>query len=122
MIENSLDWDKVVSLIQEVIPHKNVAKIKNVQNATKVNEYKSLVDFVMGKLNYSRKNKVQYICYWKTVSKSSPTTSSQSDFDFAENAWWILGLIGLVIGAAAGGGGGAFVGAIIGAGIGSKFK
>lgn len=125
MIENSLDWDKVVSLIQEVIPHKNVDKIKNVQNATKVNEYKSLVDFVMGKLNYSRKNKVQYICYWKTVSKSSPTTSStssQSDFDFAENAWWILGLIGLVIGAAAGGGGGAFVGAIIGAGIGSKFK
>ena len=76
MIENSLDWDKVVSLIQEVIPQKNVSKIKNVQNAAKVNEYKSLVDFAMTKLNYSRKNKVQYVCYWKAASKSSPTTSS----------------------------------------------
>ena len=76
MIENSLDWDKVVSLIQEVIPQKNVDKIKNVQNPTKVNEYKSLVDFALSKLSYSRKNKVQYICYWKTASKSTSTTSS----------------------------------------------
>jgi hypothetical protein len=78
MIENSLDWDKVVSLIQEVIPQKNVDKIKNINNTTKVNEYKILVDFVMSKLNYSRKNKINYICYWKTVSTSSPPTSSSS--------------------------------------------
>jgi hypothetical protein len=121
-IENSLDWDKVVSLIQEVIPQKNVEKIKNINNASQINEYKGLVDFVLGKLNYSRKNKIKYICYWKTVSSSSPTSSSQSDFDFAENAWWILGLIGLAIGAAAGELGLAVVGALIGAGIGSKFK
>jgi hypothetical protein len=125
MIENSLDWDKVVSLILEVIPQKNVDKIKRVNNPTKNNEYKVFVDFVLSKLNYSRKNKVKYICYWKTVDTQNPLTrpnSSQSDFEFAENAWWILGLLGLVIGAASGGGGGAIAGTLIGAVIGSKFK
>ncbi len=60
-----------------------------------------------------------------STSTYRPTTnsSSQSDFDFAKNAWWILGLIGLVIGAAIGGGGaGAFVFALFGVGIGSKFS
>lgn len=75
-IENSLDWDKVVSLIQEVIPQKNVDKIKNTQNAAKVTEYKNLVDFVISKLSYSGKSKVQYICYWKTTGKSSPIAGS----------------------------------------------
>lgn len=65
--------------------------------------------------------------YSPSTSSSSarthrPTTSSQSDFDFGENAWWILGLIGLIIGASAGGGGGALAGALIGAAIGSKFN
>ncbi|MFC4232664.1 hypothetical protein ACFOW1_12245 [Parasediminibacterium paludis] len=55
-------------------------------------------------------------------STSQSKTNRQSDFNFGDNAWWILGLVGLVIGAAAGEGGGAVVGAIIGAVIGSKFK
>jgi len=53
------------------------------------------------------------------ATKYKPTASSsntQSDFHFAENAWWILGIVGLVIGAMAGG---AIAGAIIGAGIGA---
>ncbi len=125
MIENSLDWDKVVSLIQEVIPQRNINKIKEIKNTNQINEYKGLVDFVLGKLNYSRKNKIKYLCYWKPVSMSSPisiTTHVQTDFDFDANAWWILGLVGLVIGSATGEIGGAFIGALIGAGIGSKFK
>lgn len=99
MIENSLDWDKVVSLIHEVIPNKNMDKIKNVQNEGKINEYKSLVDFVLGKLIYSRKSKVQYICYWKAVSKSSPTTSSSSSNEEGIPDWlkWVGGIILFII-------------------------
>ena len=57
-----------------------------------------------------------------TTSRTTTGSSSSSDFEFAPNAWWILGLVGLFIGAIAGGGGGAVIGALIGAGIGSKFN
>jgi hypothetical protein len=66
MIEKSLDWDKVVDLILKVIPHKNVDKIKNTNSPAQINEYKTLVDFVISKLSFSQVNKVKYICYWKT--------------------------------------------------------
>lgn len=66
MIEKSLDWDKVVDLILKVIPQKNIEKIKNTNNSFQINEYKSLVDFVISKLSFSQVNKVKYICYWKT--------------------------------------------------------
>ena len=68
MIENSLNWDKVVDLILKVIPLKNVEKIKNTNKPSKLNEYKTLVDFVFSKLSYSQINNVKYICYWKEVS------------------------------------------------------
>lgn len=136
MIKNSLNWGKVVELIQEVIPSKNIEKIKKVSNPTKINEYKTLVNFLMGKISYSYKNRINYIYYWETpratsiTSSTSRTTntkptyssSSQNDFEFAPNAWWILGIAGLIIGAMVGGDGGAIVGALVGAGIGSKFN
>jgi hypothetical protein len=68
MIEKSLDWDKVVDLILKVIPLKNVEKIKNTNKPSQINEYKTLVDFVLSKLSYSQINNVKYICYWKEVS------------------------------------------------------
>ena len=43
--------------------------------------------------------------------------AEMDDLNFAENAWWILGIVGILFGAS-GGSGGAFLGAIIGAGIG----
>ena len=54
--------------------------------------------------------------------KPIPTSSSSTDFDFSANAWWLLGLIGLVLGAIVGGGAGAFVGAMLGGGLGSKIS
>jgi len=68
VIENSLDWDKVVDLILKVIPQKNIEKIKNTNKTFEINEYKTLADFVISKLSYSQINKVKYLCYWKEVS------------------------------------------------------
>lgn len=97
MIENSIDWSKVVELIQQVIPQRNIEKIKNIKNATKLNEYKTLVNFIMGKLSYSNKSKVGYICFWETpraTSSSShststyrPTTNSNSSSSTANKSW-----------------------------------
>jgi hypothetical protein len=88
MKRNSLAWDKVVELVRKAIPEKNISKIKNVDNPTKVNEYKTLVTFLMSKLSNIYKNKIGYISYWetpRTISSSStssstyqPTTSSGS--------------------------------------------
>ncbi len=135
MKRSCLAWDKVTEVIREAIPQQNIEKIKRASNTTKVSEYKSLVNFLMSKITYSYKSRIAYISYWETPktttsSSTSSTTSrttttsssSSSDFEFAPNAWWILGLVGLIIGAMAGGGGGAVVGALIGAGIGSKFN
>ncbi len=76
MIENSINWNKVVELVKEVIPQRNIEKIKLSEKQAKVTEYKYLVDFLLGKLSYSQKNQVQYLCYWKAVSTTPLTPAS----------------------------------------------
>lgn len=119
-IQDSINWEKVVALIKETIPLRNVEKIK-ISDTTKVTEYKSLVDFILSKLNYSQKNQLKYLCYWETSSSSaSISTPASVRSDFNKNAWWILGLIGFVIGIALGGGTESIFVAIIGAVIGQS--
>lgn len=96
MIEKSLDWDKVVELIQRVIPQKNIDKIKNIHNQTSQNEYKSLVNFVMGKLNYSQKNKVRYINYWEVPTKIAVPTSGDIE-KIPDWIKWVGGIILFII-------------------------
>jgi hypothetical protein len=134
MIENSINWDKAVELVQEVVLRNHIEKIKNVKNQTTLNEYKGLVNFFLAKLTYSNQNKVSYLRFWEaprttsssTSSKSTyrPTTSSssQSEFEFAPNAWWILGIAGVVIGLMIGLAAGCIVTGLIGVGIGAKFN
>ena len=74
MIENSLDWNKVVALVKEVIPQQNIEKIKLSAKQVQITEFKSLVDFLFSKLNYSQKNQVRYLCYWKSVSTTPSAT------------------------------------------------
>lgn len=87
MIANSLDWDKVVSLIKEVIPQSNIEKIKNSSNQADLTEYKNLATWVFGKLKYSQKTQVKYICYWDT----SPTVPTSDDFPLW--AKWAIGIV-----------------------------
>jgi hypothetical protein len=60
------------------------------------------------------------------IQKPTPTsprqTQQESEFNFFANAWWILGLIGLVIGAAAAGGAGAAGGGILGVALGGRLS
>jgi hypothetical protein len=86
MIANSLDWDKVVSLIKEVIPQSNIEKIKNSSNQADLTEYKNLTSWLFGKLKYSHKTQVKYICYWDT----SPTVPTSDDFPLW--AKWAIGI------------------------------
>ena len=87
MIANSLDWDKVASLIKEVIPPSNIEKIKNSSNQADLTEYKNLATWVFGKLKYSQKTQVKYICYWDT----SPTVPTSDDFPLW--AKWAIGIV-----------------------------
>jgi hypothetical protein len=113
-IEQSIDWNKVVEMIQSTIPPKNIEKIKGHHSTAKIDQYKKLVDFALGKMNNSQINKVAYICYWKTVTKpiisrpstvrTTPSSNSHTsatkaqEFNFVENAWWILAIVGAIIG------------------------
>jgi hypothetical protein len=76
MKRKALDWDKVVELIQRAIPMQNVNKIENTNNSAKLNEYKSLVDFLISKLGYFQLSKVKYISYWKDVSPMMTTAKN----------------------------------------------
>jgi hypothetical protein len=165
LIEKSIDWDKVVELILKVIPPQNIDKIKRASNASKISEYKYLVEFVLSKISNPYKSRIAYINYWETpkqttssnssssssrtiISSSSssshsdletpkPITSSSSsssssrttishkttidsstntskEFDFKENAWWILGGLGAMVGLLFYHGWGILIGAIIG--------
>lgn len=79
MIEDSINWEKVIQLVKEVIPLRNIEKIKLSEKQAKINEYKSLVDFLLCKLNYSQKNQIKYLCYWKTVSTTSTTSTKPTN-------------------------------------------
>ncbi len=67
-INNSFEWEKAVEIIQEAIPLQNVEKIEKTNNPTKVDEYKTLVNFMMGIMSGSHKGWVKYIQYWETKS------------------------------------------------------
>lgn len=114
MITNSLNWSKVTELIQEVIPRKNIEKIKNANNKTKLNEYIALVNFIMNKISYLYKDRVSYICYWEMPRITSPTTPAPPEFNFKDNAWWILGVLGALIGLLVYSGWGSAIGALAG--------
>jgi hypothetical protein len=92
MIEKSVDWDKVVDLILKTITHKNVEKIKNMANSTQLNEYKNLVDFVIGKLSFLQVNKVKYICYWKTEN-----TVANAELTLKSLPLWAKWCLGFVV-------------------------
>ncbi len=92
MKQKALNWDKVIELIQEVIPQKNVEKIKNVKTQATLNQYKSLVTFVMSKLTYLQKNKVRYISYWETPGVAVPTAG-----DIEKIPDWIKWAVGIII-------------------------
>ena len=80
-IRNSINWEKAVDMIQNIIPIENISKIKNAQNTAKASEYKELVEFVFQKLNYSLKNKIRYLQYWKK-SNSKPSLSLEDEYVF----------------------------------------
>jgi hypothetical protein len=92
MIEKSINWDKAVELVQRVIPLKNLEKIKSEKNQTKLKEYKSLVDFLISKLNYTQTNRVKYLCYWKTED-----TASNVVFTVKSMPVWVKWLGGIAI-------------------------
>ena len=94
MIENSLDWEKVVSLIQEKIPQKNIDKIKQVNDQVKVNEFKTLVNFVYSKLSYLQKKKIKYTLYWDDSAVLPTGGDVESIPDWVK---WIGGIILLII-------------------------
>ncbi len=136
MIENSINWDKATELLINVVPRENINKIKNAQSSSKINEYKKLVEFVLDKVKYTYKSRIQYLKYWETARRVSTTTtrststsrptssyqSTESEFSFSENAWWILGAAGVVVGLMMGFGWGCIISGFIGLGIGSKFS
>lgn len=66
MIEESIDWNKVVDMILETIPKSNVDKIRQVNDTVRLEKYKSLVDFLIGKLGFAQTNKIKYLAYWRT--------------------------------------------------------
>ncbi|MEG0188726.1 MAG: hypothetical protein RR668_08705 [Algoriella sp.] len=114
MKQKSLDWNKVVELIREAIPLRNVEKIKISTQSIKIEEYKLLVDFVISKLNNNQKNQVKYICYWKTITTRSNGSNEKKPLpissDFSDNEgvffavgkligkyWWVIFLIVILI-------------------------
>lgn len=88
MKANCLNWDKVVEVVGNGISINDVEVIQRCSNQSKVAEYKSLVDFLLGKLGPIQINQVKHLCYWKdvraaqaksTAKKVGSTISSASD-------------------------------------------
>jgi hypothetical protein len=76
MKRKCLAWDKVTEMICTIIPLQNIEKIKKTSDPTKINEYKSLVYFLLSKVSSTYKKKVLYINYWDAPSASSMENST----------------------------------------------
>ena len=87
MIANSLDWNKVIELIKEVIPPNNVEKIKKAQNQNQLAEYKELVNFLFGNLNFFQKNQIKYINYWQTLGSPPKPRPGVSPIEPEKPSW-----------------------------------
>lgn len=132
MIENSINWDKAIELVQEVVPRNHIEKIKNVKNQANLNEYKSLVNFLLSKLSYSNQNKVSYLRFWEaprtttssstssTTTRTTTSSSSQSDWKFSEVFPWAVAVIAIIIGLANGAGWASLIIGFFALGIGAK--
>lgn len=94
LIRDSLDWDKVIELILEVIPISSIERIKNTRNTNKTNEYKSLVNFIQGKVSYTYSNKIKYLNYWEVTRGPTPNPKggSTSPKPRSENSGCLAGI------------------------------
>jgi hypothetical protein len=63
--DDSIDWDKVVQLLNEIIPKHNIEKIKSIKNSEQTKEFKRLVEFIFSKLSLLQITRVSYLNYWK---------------------------------------------------------
>lgn len=104
----TINESAIVDLIRKRIHKNDVDLIKSSNNQTKINEYKNLVNYVMGKLGYSYKSSIKYLDYWSSAvtftitgaykSIASPSNNSNQKNWFEENVGCIIMLvIGLVI-------------------------
>jgi hypothetical protein len=84
MIENSIDWDKALTLVEEVIKPDNVNKIKNSKDPDKVREFRELVEFVIDKLDYLHAHRLHYLQFWVKTKESTqnlPKSSTEDNDD-----------------------------------------
>ena len=77
MKASCLDWDKVVEVVSNGISMNNVEAIQRCSNQSKVSEYKSLVDFLLGKLGPIQINQVKHLCYWKDVRAAQASATAK---------------------------------------------
>lgn len=77
MKASCLNWDKVVEVVSNGISMNNVEAIQRCSNQSKVSEYKSLVDFLLGKLGPIQINQVKHLCYWKDVRAAQASATAK---------------------------------------------
>ena len=77
MKADCLNWDKVVKVVSDGISKNDVEVIQRCSNQSKVSEYKSLVDFLFGKLGPIQINQVKHLCYWKDVRPTQASATAK---------------------------------------------
>ena len=77
MKASCLNWNKVVEVVSDGISKNDVEVIQRCSNQSKVSEYKSLVDFLFGKLGPIQINQVKHLCYWKDVRATQASATAK---------------------------------------------
>lgn len=77
MKADCLNWNKVVEVVSDGISINDVETIQRCSNQAKVSEYKSLVDFLIGKLGPIQINQIKHICYWKDVRTAQAKSTAK---------------------------------------------
>ncbi len=77
MKKTCLDWPKVIDMVHKTIPKSKVVNIKKSSNTSKLEKYKSLVDFLLDVsiFNFS----IKYLAYWKTETQTQTKTTPPSE-------------------------------------------
>ena len=78
-IKNSVNWDKVVTTIIQILPPENIHKIARTEDEQKIKMYKHLVESLFEKLNYNQKRRLAYLRYWKVKPSTLQKTTSETE-------------------------------------------
>jgi hypothetical protein len=98
IIDESINWDKVVEHLIDIIPFGTEKKIESVFDKNKLDEFKILMDFLFEKLTFEQIKKVKHLYFWKTKDLLSNIVFTIKSLPHWIQIFGIISIVTIIVG------------------------